>query len=171
MTDLTKHRSSFNPWIIGFPFLPARPAPGGSPSCAPRRSSWLAALRCRLRRNEIDRDLAAGADPDSSQCLRRRAAQLTSASSREALAAAYERHLAAATSGPELTVVPVNWSAVRAAAPRIVHIAQRLREDPRVRAQGVARARLLLADGNSALYGEGDDLILMHEVRSALALL
>jgi hypothetical protein len=29
----------------------------------------------------------------------------------------------------------------------------------------------LLADGNSALYGEGDDLILMHEVRSALALL
>jgi hypothetical protein len=124
-----------------------------------------------LRRNAIDRELAAGADPDSTQCRHLRAAELTAAGSRRALAAAYQRHLVAATSFPQLDVVPVNWRSVRAAAPRLERLVQRLQEDARVRAQGVARARLLLADGDGALYAEGDDMSLADEVRSTLALL
>lgn len=135
------------------------------------RSLRLTALRCRLRRNAIDRELAAGADPDSSECRHLRASELTGESNRKALAAAYERHIVAATSFPPLDVVPVNWRGVRAATPRLDRLAQRLREDRGVRAQGVARARLLLADGDSALHDKDDDSGLVHEVRSTLALL
>ena len=106
------------------------------------RSSWLTALRCRLRRNAVDRELAAGADPDSSECRHLRASELTGESNRKALAAAYERHIVAATSSPPLDVLPVNWRGVRAATPRLDRLAQSLREDPGVRVQGVARARL-----------------------------
>ena len=170
MTDLTKHRSSYNPWILGFPSLPAPPTPGEDPRRERRRSSWLIALRCRLRKNSIDHELAAGTDPNSSECRHFRAAQLTAASSRKALADAYERHVDAATSSPQLDVLSVNWSAVRAAAPRLRHLARRLREDPGVRAQGVARARLLLTERDSALHAK-DDLSLVHYIRSTLALL
>jgi hypothetical protein len=170
MSDLTQHRSSYNPWNIGFPFLPATRTLEMPPGREPSRSSWVTALRCRLRRNTIDNELAAGADPDSSECRHLRAAELTAASNRRALAAAYERHIVAATSIPPLNVIPVNWSGVRAAAPRLEHLARRLREDPRVRAQGVARATLLLTDGDSALYAR-DELSLVDEVRSTLALL
>jgi hypothetical protein len=134
-------------------------------------SSWLTALRCRLRRNAVDRELAAGADPDSSECRHLRASELTGESNRQALAAAYERHIVAATSSPPLDVVPVNWRGVRAATPRLDRLSQRLREDPGVRVQGVARARLLLTDRESALYDKDDDSGLVHEVRSTLALL
>ena len=77
MTDLTKHRSEYNPWLIGFPFLPATRATGKPPSQEPRSSSWLDRFHCRLHRRAIDRELAAGADPNSSDCRHRRASQLT----------------------------------------------------------------------------------------------
>ena len=170
MTDLTKHSSSHSPWMMGAPFLPAPWTPGEPSEREPSRGSWATALRCRLRRNTIDHELAAGADPDSSECRYLRAAELTAASNRRALAATYERHIVAATNVPPLDVIPVNWSGVRAATPRLEHLARRLREDPGVRAQGVARARLLLTDRDSALYAR-DDLILAEEVRSTLALL
>jgi hypothetical protein len=169
MTNHTKHRSSYSPWTLGFPPAWIPHLSSGSP--VRERCSWLIALRCRLRRNAIDQELAAGVDPDSSECRHRRAAELTAASNRRALAAAYERHLVAATSFPQLDVVPVNWRGMRAAAPRLDRLAQRLREDPRVRAQGVARARLFLTDRDGPMYGEGDDTRLADEVRSTLALL
>jgi hypothetical protein len=133
--------------------------------------NWLITLRCRLRRNAIDRELAGGADPDSSGCRHLRASELTGESNRKALAAAYERHIVAATSSPPLDVLPVNWRGVRAATPRLDRLAERLRKDPGVRAQGVARARLLLTDRDSALYAKDDDSSLVDEVRSTLALL
>lgn len=170
MTDLTKPRPSYNPWISGLPFWSPR-QPGPPPRRKPPRRSWLIALRCRLRRNAIDEELAAGADPESSACRHLRASELTAARSRRALAAAYERHIAAATSFPQLDVLPVNWGGVRAATPRLAHLARRLREDPRVRAQGVARARLLLTDRDSALSAKGGDQDLDNEVRATLALL
>jgi hypothetical protein len=170
MADLGKHKTSHDPWFIGFPFLPA-PRTAASARHERLRSSWLIALRCRLRRTALDRELAAGADPDSSECRHMRASQLTSESNREALAAAYERLLHAATSFPPLDVLPVNWRAVRAARPRLERLAQRLREDHGVRAQGVARARLLLTDGDWALHVKDRDSRLMDEVRSTLALL
>jgi hypothetical protein len=171
MTDLTKHRSSYNRWTIGFPFLSAPRMPGGPSRRKPLRRSWLVALRCRLRRNAIDRELAGGADPDSSECRHLRASQLTGESNRKALAAAYERHIVAATSFPPLDVLPVNWRGVRAATSRLDRLAERLGEDPGVTAQGVARARLLLTDSDSALYAKDDDSSLVDEIRSTLALL
>jgi hypothetical protein len=128
-------------------------------------------VRCQLRRRSIDRELAAGADPESSECLHRRASALTRESDRHALAAAYERHLNASMNSPQLDVLRVNWPAVRAASPRLERLVQRLREDPGVTPRGVARARLLLADRDSPLYVQGDTMRFEDEVRSTLALL
>jgi hypothetical protein len=176
MSDLTKHRSSHNPWATGFPFLWVPGTPSGLPRregrLPPReRRSWLLAVRCRMRRKAIDKELAAGVDPDSTECRHRRASELTGPRNRQALAAALERHIAAATSIPPLDVLPVNWRGVHTASPRLERLAQRLREDPQVRAQAVARVQLLLTDGDSALYAKGDDMSLASEVRSTLALL
>jgi hypothetical protein len=174
MTELTEPGSSYDPWIIRFsflPFLPAASTPSGLRRREQPKSSLLIALRCWLRRNAIDRELAAGVEPESSECRDLRASELTAGSSREALAAAYERHVAAARSMPPPNVVPVNWRGVRAAAPRLDHLAKTLREEPRVRAQGVARARLLLTERDSALHAPGDGLSLVDEVGSTLALL
>jgi hypothetical protein len=171
MSDLTEHKPSDGNWPMGFPFLPAPPTPDRPAGPKPRSGSWLTALRCRLRRNAIDRELAAGADPDASECRHMRASQLTARSNREALAADYERLLAAATSFPPLDMLPLNWRGVRAATPRLDRLAQRLREDPGVRAQGVARARLLLIERDSAVHDRNGDGRLVDEVRSILALL
>jgi hypothetical protein len=177
MTELTRHGCSYDPWIIRFsflpfvPFFPAPSTPSGLTRRGRPRSSLLITLRCRLRRNAIDRELAAGVEPESSECRDLRASELTAGSNREALAAAYERHLAAARSVPPPSVVPVNCRGVRTAAPRLAHLAKRLRDDPRVRAQGVARARLLLTERDSALHATGDGLSLVDEVCSTLALL
>jgi hypothetical protein len=169
MSNLTEHRSSHNPWTTGFPFLWAPRTPRGLP--LRRRRSWLIALRCRLRRNAIDKELAAGAEPDSTACRQLRASELTARRNRQTLAAAIERHIAAATSIPPLDVLPVNWRSVRAATPRLDRLAQRLREDARVKPQGVARVQLLLTDGDSALYAKDQVTTLADEIRSTLALL
>jgi hypothetical protein len=169
MSDRTKHRSPHHPLTTGFPFLWVPSTPSGLP--LRKRRSWLSALRCRLRRNAIDKELAAGAKPDSTECRHLRSSQLTGRRNRQALAAAVERHIAAATNIPPLDVLPVNWRGVRAAAPHLDRLSQRLREDPRVRAQGVARIQLLLTDGDSALYAQDEDTRLVDEVRSTLALL
>ena len=169
MTDLSKHKPPHSPSFMGFPFLAPPPTQRTRSGREPQPRAWLIALRCRLRRNSIDRELAAGADPDSSECRHLRASELTTERNRQALAAAYERHIVAATSFPPLDVLPVNWRGVRDARTRLARLAQRLREDPGVRPQGVARARLLLADRDSALHVKDDDLSLMDEVRSTLA--
>ena len=152
MTDRIQHASSQNPWIVGFPVPLGLQTPPGSHV---RRGSFLAGLRCRLRRGELDRELAAGADPQSSECLHRRACELTARSQREELAAAYEQLLADALTPPSFLRAPVNRSGVR--------------EDRDVRAQGVARARVLLTDAAGPLYAPGGGPRLGDAVRSALA--
>jgi hypothetical protein len=169
MTDLTEQKPSPSPGSTGFPSLPVPPTTDGTR--APQRSSWRVALRCRLRRNAIDRELAAGTNPESSPCRHLRAAQLTTEGNREALAAAYERFLVASTSVFPLDAVPANWRGIRAARTRLEHLVQRLREDRSVRAQGVARARLLLTERDSALHAKDGDSRLLDEVHSTLALL
>lgn len=171
MPDRTKYRSSHNPWIIGYPYLPPDNPEVSATRKRRERPSWIVRLRCRLHRDGIDHELAAGADPDSSECRHRRAAELTAASERRRLAADYERLVARAATSTGYGIVPVDWRGVRAAAPRLEAIAQKLREDQRVRPQGVARARLLLTDGASSLYLPHGQPNLAAEVRSALALL
>jgi hypothetical protein len=155
--------SLYNPWVVGFSF------PSAWSASAERQRAK--AQRDSLRKNAIDRELASGVDPDSTAGRRRRARELTSSSSRRTLAAAYDRHLAAATGVPPPEVVPVNWRGVRVAATLVEHLTQRLREDSAIRVQGVARARLLLADSESALFDRDDDSAFGDAVRSTLALL
>lgn len=172
MTDLTEqeHSQQTSPSFMGFPFLPVPRLAERFPDGEKRKRGWLVALRCRMHRSAIDRELADGADPDASDCRHLRAAQLTSRSNREALASAYERLLKAATSFPQLEIVPVNWRAIRKATPRLTHLAARLRQDRSVRVHGVARATLLLNDPEGPLYAK-EDSRLVDEVRSTLALL
>ena len=166
MTDRIQHASSQNPWIVGFPAPLGLQSPPGSHA---RRGSFLAGLRCRLRRGELDRELAAGADPESTECLHRRASELTTRSHCEELAAAYEQLLAEASAPPAFLRAPVNRAGVRESAPRLAHLAARLREDRGLRVQGVARARVLLTDAAGPLYAPHGRSRLGGAVRSALA--
>lgn len=168
MPYLTDHKPSQSPWSTGFPV----PTPGTPDTrTRPGRPPWLVALRCRLHRNAIDRELAAGGDPDSSECRHLRASQLTAQRSRESLATAYERFLAGAMSVFPLDAVPLNWRGIRAATPSLDRLAQRLRQDRSVTPQGVARARLLLVARDSALNDKEAESRLVDEARSILALL
>jgi hypothetical protein len=169
MPDLTEQKPSQSPWPVAFPTAPGSRIPDSKSH--PERASWLVALRCRLRRNAIDRDLAAGADPDSSECRHSRASQLTAESTREALAAELERFQVAATSVYPLDAVPVNWRGIREAGPHLDRLTQRLREDRTAKPQGIARARLLVATRDSALNANDGESRLVDEVRSILAFL
>jgi hypothetical protein len=75
MSDPTKHRSSHHPLTAGFPFLWVPRTPSGLP--LRKRRSLLIALGCRPRRNAIDNELVARAEPDSTECRHVRASELT----------------------------------------------------------------------------------------------
>ena len=169
MTDPATHKPR-DPWLV--PLLPiGATTPTESAQLEPPRNPWLVGLRCRLQRGKIDRQLARGADPSSSQCRRRRATELTAQKERAKLATAFDRVRTHAEVAPRLSVAPVNWRGVRACAPSLARLAQRLREATEVRPQGVARAEVLLTDGTSALYAPGDESRLSAELRSTLAAL
>jgi len=142
MTDFTKYRSSYNPWLLGFPLLSAT-----------RRTGNL---------SRLESPRSAGPHP--------RVPKLTAVGERRRLADAYERLVIRAAESPTLNA-PENWRGIRAATPLIARLAQRLREDPEVSAQGVARAEHLLADDAGALYAPHGEQRLVDEVGSTLALL
>ena len=142
MTDFTKYRSSYNPWLLGFPLLSAA-----------RRTGNL---------SKLESPRSAGPHP--------RVPKLTAVGERRRLADAYERLVIRAAESPTLNA-PENWRGIRAATPLIARLAQRLREDPEVSAQGVARAEHLLADDAGALYAPHGEQRLVDEVGSTLALL
>lgn len=105
----------------------------------------------------------------SSECLRRRASELTADSTREAMAVSFEHLLVGMTHTLPIGLAHVNWEAVRIAKPLIDRLVKRLRNDSRVRAHGAARAKLL-AERGSALYAK-DGRLLVDDLRSVLAAL
>lgn len=112
----------------------------------PSRESTLARLRLRVRRDELDRKLAAGADPRRQDDLGRRAAELGGAEERLRIAAAIDRVLdevCAAPPPPLRAAAAPGRPTVRACAARLRAIAGRLRSDHPIPAAGVARAALL----------------------------
>jgi hypothetical protein len=117
-------------------------------------SPLLHRLRVRCCLETLDQALAAGADPAASPDLALRARQLTSPEERAATAAALEEAIAEALDPPRgLTArVPVQAAQVLAARPFLERLAAELREVRAPRAQGVARARRILADGTGPLY-------------------
>jgi hypothetical protein len=176
MTTQTKPKSTSNSWMARFLYLPVPGTTSDAPAKAepkgpePRRRSWRTALRRLFRKTAIEQDLTAGANLSSRECRRRRASELTGPRTREALAASYENLLAGLTHTLPFGLAHPNWRAVRVAAPLLERIASRLREDPGVRAKGVARAKRLLSERGSALYAR-DSARLVDEATSTLAAL
>lgn len=108
-----------------------------------------------LSRWRLDRDLADGGDPHE-PLLRVRATKLTSPRVREAIASRLERAIAEAECAPRRRfspAIPVRREAVREARPLILSLAIALREPGELSPQGIARAEMLVADGELAVLG------------------
>jgi hypothetical protein len=130
---------------------------------------WRRVLaRCAATR--LDRQLAAGASPESSVSLAARAIQLTSMEFRRDLAASVQRILAAAGDPPAVMPsraaaappprLPLSRAQISQLAGPLAGLAGYLAAPGPVPVQGVAMASQLLADGTSPLYHpvRGDDL-------------
>ena len=119
-------------------------------------TAWVLGCDCapHRARDELDRRLAEGADPDSDPLLHTRAERLVTPASRAVLAAGLERAVAAAYDpGAALSSsAPVRRGPVRGARHELMGLAGDLRHMPHPRPRGVAMAELLLTEGSSVLF-------------------
>jgi hypothetical protein len=123
------------------------------------RTWWL--------RDELDEKLAHGADPMSDPLLGRRAAQLCSRRTREALAGTLESALRDARSTWSLTArLPLRRAAVRESAAEVLAVAHRLRDEQPIAVAGAAMVSRLVFDGTSPMYRDGT-VTLRYALRSA----
>jgi hypothetical protein len=129
------------------------------PQLAPSPSAhdgYLTKLRVRLRRDGLDRRIAAGEDvyADADADLGRRAAQLTEPDTRHRIAVTIDRVIdeAAGPPAPFSSKVPLARGAIITCAPRLCEIAGRLDGDQEVAARGVAQAAMLVREGDSPLF-------------------
>lgn len=124
-----------------------------APSPSPR-DTYLTRLRVRLRRDGLDRRIAAGEDPRGDADLGLRAAQLTEPGTRRRIAATIDRLIdeAAKPPAPFSSKVPLARVAIVTCAPRLCQIAGRLEGDGAVAARGIAQAAMLVREGDSPLY-------------------
>ena len=114
-------------------------------------------LRCttRWRARELDRQLAAGADPMQSDKLSLRVGQLGSTRSRHRIACALRGAVALAERDayPVILAGPaIRRSAVRASGGLLLEIAERLLSGEPVGVRGVAIASQLIEDRRGTLY-------------------
>jgi hypothetical protein len=143
-----------------------------SPWPARGRPAHLA-LTVWWRATELDRRLAAGENPWSSEALALRARKLTRARSRRHTADGLAGALRCArNAGPRFAaaVRPRNPEVLEASA-AIASIERRLRGPGPVAARGVALVRMLLIDGNGPLYRPTDPDALSTRLRAAAAAL
>jgi hypothetical protein len=139
-----------------FPRPNVRTTPNPGPHWAHR--TWLFT---RLRRNALDRQLAAGARSGDSPALSLRAAQLRSNPVRERLAAAITAAVADARTGAPANVEHPQRGATRDCADELMALAARLRSHQPVDARGAAMVALLV---NDTLHRTGRD-----QLRDAVA--
>jgi len=112
-------------------------------------------LRVLATRAHLDGELAAGADPESAETLRIRAAQLLRPRYRRRLATAVEHLVDELDSyrGPRLSsAVPFLRDQVAEARPTLLSVVKVLRSSERVHPRGVAMVWRLLSDPASPLY-------------------
>jgi hypothetical protein len=111
-------------------------------------------LLARARSFELDGRLSAGANPDSSALLSLRAMQLQSPANRRRLAGGFRGRLSASrrAAHPIDRHVPLARAEIRRFAELIEELADRLDAPDPADPQGIARASLLLREGNSPLY-------------------
>ena len=123
------------------------------PSLSARVMAWVFA-------GKFDRMLAVGDPAPAGSALAVHAARLTTADEREAIARSLRRSLDSARNWDAgvLSRVPLNVPNITAAGNRIDQITLRLHSPHPVTPRGVARLRLLLADGAGPMYrsGRGD---------------
>jgi hypothetical protein len=124
-------------------------------------------LRVWWLREELDERLANGANPDTDPLLTRRAAQLTTRSTRTSLADGLESALAEARKPWTMSArLPLRRAEIRACADDIVALAARLRDDEPIDVAGAAMAASLVFDGTGPIYHDGA-VPLRYAVRSA----
>lgn len=138
-----------------------RPARSGLTTATIRAQHVLHSIRAQFGQGRVDEELASGVPPDSNPFLRERARYLASRDSRLKMARGLGRTLHQ-VERPVLhtSQVPVRSRAVRAAAPALQMLAERLRGTLPIGPQGAARTKILLTDGSGPLYnpGSGSDL-------------
>jgi len=149
------------------------PADDAIPAALREPASALTRLIAGLCPARLDRRLADGVVPEPAGVLAVHVERLTSVRERRRVAATLNDVLGDARLGRPASSarLPLAQPAVTAAAGDIDHIAARLRGPRPVRAGGVARVRLLLADGAGPLYRMGRRGDLAAALRSALAAL
>jgi hypothetical protein len=120
----------------------------------PHRHPLSARLRARLLPGALDTALAAGADPRRTDALQARAERLISPGFRQAVATGLERTIEAAAKPPSALTpaAPLRRAAVTDAASELEMLATLLRDVEAPAPCGVARAWLLLVDGNGPLF-------------------
>jgi hypothetical protein len=127
---------------------------------APRRAPLRARVLAKLFANRLDRMLAVGAPVHQGSALAVHAGHLTSVDEREAIARSLRRTVDTAhhRNGRASSAVPLNVPNILAAEDRIDAITLRLHSPRPVSVRGIARLRVLLADGVGPLYrfGHGD---------------
>jgi hypothetical protein len=118
----------------------------------------------------LDRQLAAGREPEESRLLAARAQDIVALRRRERLAGYWEHVLAsAARPAPALrNAVPLRRGPVLAAEPAITELASLLRAPLPVSARGVAIARKLLTDAGGPLYWSAAPESLHVALRAAI---
>jgi hypothetical protein len=126
-------------------------------------------IAVRLRGFSLDRDLAAGASPDSSVALALRAQMLVRPRYRRGLARSARRVLTAATQPPfgSRLAVPVCRDQVAGSSAEFGDLIRGLLAAGPVTARGVAQASVLVADASGPLYRRASTGDLRARVRDA----
>jgi hypothetical protein len=128
----------------------------------PRQASARSPLRMRMRwqRNQLDEQIAGGAETTATAELNLRAAQLRSRAERRRIANALVEVVGEARRGDPVTVRPRPHRAkVRASADELLGLAARLRDDLPADVRGAAMAARLVSDRNGPLRSmSGGDL-------------
>jgi hypothetical protein len=137
-----------------------------------RRVRWRDRLLVRVRTSALDRELAAGAAPESSVPLALHAGRLCEPAERRVLARSLTRIVAAADAPMAHRLkAPVSRPAVQRARAELAAVAGRLVASGPVDVHGVARVRTLVADGTGPLYQSAPPECLRHELTEVLAAL
>src|ERR1700760_2890915 len=118
---------------------------------------WSLRVRARLFASRYDHEIEAGVIPIDGSALAVHWISLTSVREREGLASALRTIVADAESDRQGigSRVPVRRAAVGQAADVIDEVRTKLTEPGPVRARGMARLRILLADGRGPVYRAG----------------
>lgn len=143
--------------------------PGGSGALVARPRRLPDQLLARMLGSSLDRELAAGRQPESARLLAARADDIVSLRRRRALARNWEHllEMARRPPGPGSARVPPRRDRIAAAEPEVREMMTRLLAPLPVAAQGVAAVSVLLTDATGPLYNPGNHTPLVTSLRAA----